>query len=98
MAISEIVTSVLVHFGYHISVTAILYVVQGFVFTLNWLNFNQVAIASNNGQSGILIEYLTSIGSGNARVYSLWSGEPYVPYYPYDGDATWHDGVYTVTP
>ena len=96
--LSEISARVLIHFGYHINVTAIMYVIQGYVFTLNWLNFYQVQTASNNGLNGILIEYLTSIGSGNARVYSSWSDEPYVPYYPYGGSATWHDGDYYVMP
>lgn len=96
--LSDIALKVLVKYGYHISVTAILAVIQGYFFTLNWLNFNQVQIASNSGQNGILIEYLTTIGSGNARVYSSWTAEPYVPYYPYGGNATWHDGDFYVMP
>lgn len=94
----EIADRVLARFGYHISISAINNVIQGFVFVLNWLNFNQVKTASNNGQNGILIEYLTSIGSGNARVYSTWSLEPYVIYSPYGGNAVWHPGNYYVMP
>lgn len=95
---SAIATKVLAKFGYNISVAAIIDIAQGVIFTLNWLNFDQVDKASNSGQNGILIEYLTNIGSGNARVYSTWSDEPYVPYYPYDGSATWHAGDYYVMP
>lgn len=95
---SAIATKVLAKFGYNISVAAIIDIAQGVIFTLEWLNFDQVDTASNSGQNGILIEYLTSIGSGNARVYSTWSDEPYVPYYPYDGSATWHAGDYYVMP
>ena len=29
--------------------------------------------------------------------YSSWAGS-YVPYYPYDGNATWHPGDYNVMP
>ena len=72
---SAIATKVLAKFGYNISVAAIIDIAQGVIFTLNWLNFDQVDKASNSGQNGILIEYLTNIGSGNARVYSTWSDE-----------------------
>jgi hypothetical protein len=53
--------------------------------------------ASDSGKNGILIEYLTNIGSGNARVYSSWTSS-YVPMKPYGGDATWHAGDYYVMP
>lgn len=97
-ALEYIANQVLATYGYHISVAAIVYIIQGTIYTINWLNFNQVNTASNSGQNGILIEYLTTIGGGNARVYSSWSDEPYVPYYPYGGNATWHDGDYYVMP
>lgn len=45
----------------------------------------------------IAAKVLTKYGINNSRVYSSWTGS-YVPYYPYDGDATWHPGDYYVMP
>lgn len=94
---STIATKVLTKYGINISVTAIVTIAQGAYFTLNWLNYQQVKSASNSGKNGILIEYLTTIGSGNARVYSQWIGT-YVPMYPRGGNATWHEANYYVMP
>lgn len=83
--------------GYGFLASAVVEIANGTSFLLSWLNFNQVKSASNSGQNGILIEYLTSIGSGNSRVYSSWTSS-YVPTNPYGGSATWHSGDYYVMP
>lgn len=83
--------------GYGFLASAVVEIGNGAVFLLDWLNFNQVKTASNSGQNGILIEYLTNIGSGNSRVYSPWTSS-YVTTQPYGGSATWHDGDYYVMP
>lgn len=95
--LDEIAAKVLTKYGIHMSLSAIAAVAEGIIFTLDWMNYKQVINASNSGKNGILIEYLTSISAGNSRVYSAWTGS-YVPYYPYDGDATWHAGDYYVMP
>lgn len=94
---STVATKVLKKYGMNLSVTAIVAIAQGSYFTLKWLNFQQVKKASNSGKNGILIEYLTTIGSGNARVYTFWIGS-YVPMYPRGGTAKWHEGNYYVMP
>ena len=98
MSTGAIVSYISKTWGYGFLASAVVEIGSGAIFLLDWLNFDQVDKASNSGQNGILIEYLTNIGSGNARVYSTWSDEPYVPYYPYDGSATWHAGDYYVMP
>lgn len=94
---STIATKVLAKYGVNISVGAIVTIVQGAIFTLKWLNYQQVLKASNKGKNGIMIEYLTTIGAGNARVYTDWK-IPKVERYPYGGNATWHNGDYYVMP
>lgn len=93
----KIIAKVLTKYGISMSLSAISSVAEGIIFTLDWMNYKQVISASNSGKNGILIEYLTTIGAGNARVYSQWSSS-YVPTYPYDGNATWHAGDYYVMP
>lgn len=95
--LDQIAAKVLTKYGINMSLSAIAAVAEGVIFTLDWMNYKQVINASDSGKTGILIEYLTSIGAGNSRVYSSWTGS-YVPYYPYDGDATWHSGDYYVMP
>ena len=93
----KIIDKVLSKYGIHMSLGAISSIANGVIFTLDWMNYKQVISASNSGQNGILIEYLSTIGSGNSRVYSKWNSS-YVPMYPYDGNATWHAGNYYVMP
>lgn len=33
---------------------------------------------SNGGRYGVQIDYVATIGSENARIYSKWGSEPYV--------------------
>ena len=93
----KIAAKVLSKYGISISISAIAAIAEGVIFTLDWMNYQQVITASDSGKNGILIEYLTNIGSGNARVYSSWTSS-YVPMKPYGGDATWHAGDYYVMP
>lgn len=93
----KILAKVLTKYGISLSLSTIYAIAQGTLFTLDWLNYEQVEDASNKGKNGILIEYLTSIGAGNVRSYSPWTSS-YVPRYPRGGDATWHPGDYYVMP
>ena len=93
----KIAAKVLSKYGISISISAIAAIAEGVIFTLDWMNYQQVITASDSGKNGILIEYLTNIGSGNARVYSSWTSS-YVPMKPYGGDATWHAEDYYVMP
>lgn len=97
LATSAIVDYIAKTWGYGFSASAVVQILNGAAFLLDWLNFSQVDTASNHGQNGILIEYLTNIGSGNSRVYSPWKNS-YVPKYPYGGSAVWHPGDYYVQP
>lgn len=54
--------------------------------------------ASGGGQYGVQIDYITTIGAGNSRVYSRWSGEPYVLSNPNGGTANWAAGQYYAEP
>lgn len=93
----QIAAKVLSKYGISISIRAIAAIAEGVIFTLDWMNYQQVITASDSGKNGILIEYLTNIGSGNARVYSSWTSS-YVPMKPYGGNATWHAEDYYVMP
>lgn len=93
----QIAAKVLSKYGISISISAIAVIAEGAIFILDWMNYQQVIAASNSGRNGILIEYLTNIGSGNARVYSSWTSS-YVPMKPYGGNATWHAEDYYVMP
>lgn len=97
MGTGAIVKYISEKWGYAFLASAVVEIANGTKFVLSWLNFNQVDTASNHGQNGILIEYLTNIGSGNARVYSAWTSS-YVPMEPYGGSATWHAEDYYVMP
>ena len=97
MGTGAIVKYISEKWGYAFLASAVVEIANGAKFVLSWLNFNQVDTASNHGQNGILIEYLTNIGSGNARVYSAWTSS-YVPMEPYGGSATWHAEDYYVMP
>ena len=61
-------------------------------------NYNQMLDASGGGQYGVQIDYITTIGAGNSRVYSRWSGEPYVLSNPNGGTANWAAGQYYAEP
>lgn len=54
--------------------------------------------ASGGGQHGVQIDYITTIGSGNSRVYSKWGSEPYVLSLPNGGPASWAGGEYYAKP
>ncbi|GEM_PF-2887858 len=95
---STIAEKVLLKYGVSLSTTAIIAIIQGAVFTLNWLNYKQVETASDKGKYGILIEYLTNIGGDNVRVYSRWNTGGYVNKLPYGGSAIWHPNNYYVMP
>lgn len=93
----KIAAKVLSKYGISMSLGSIAAIADGIIFTLDWMNYKQVINASDSGKNGILIEYLTNIGSANARVYSAWTSS-YVPMNPYGGSATWHAGDYYVMP
>lgn len=61
-------------------------------------NYNQMLSASGGGQYGVQIDYITTMGAGNARIYSKWGGAPYVPSLPNRGTATWLRGQYYAKP
>lgn len=94
---SQVATKVLAKFGISLSVSAIVAIAQGTVFTLRWLNYKEVISASKSGKNGILVHYYANIGSGNIRSYSPWTSS-YVPRKPYGGDARWHPGEYYIMP
>lgn len=61
-------------------------------------NYNQMLNASAGGQHGVQIDYITTIGAGNSRIYSKWGSEPYVLTMPNGGTASWNAGEYYAEP
>lgn len=61
-------------------------------------NYNQILNVSGGGKYGVQIDYITTIGSGNSRVYSKWTNAPYVLLKPNGGSASWASGKYYAKP
>ena len=61
-------------------------------------NYNQILNVSGGGKYGVQIDYITTIGSGNSRVYSKWGSAPYVLLKPNGGSASWASGKYYAKP
>lgn len=86
------------HYGLHISDNALNLAVSTAIVYFTSYNYNQMLDASGGGQYGVQIDYITTIGAGNSRVYSRWSGEPYVLSNPNGGTANWAAGQYYAEP
>lgn len=95
--LDKIAAQVLKRYGIGLTFGAIIMIVDGVTFTLDWLNYTSVMKASNNGTNGILIEYITTIAQGNTKYYKPWKST-YVPAKPYGGSARWSDAVYSIMP
>ena len=86
------------HYGLHISENALNLAISTAIAYFTSYNYNQMLNVSGGGQYGVQIDYITTIGSGNSRVYSRWSGEPYVLSNPNGGTANWAAGQYYAEP
>ena len=85
-------------YGIHISSEALNLAVSSAIVYFSSYSYNQMMTASGGGQYGVQIDYITTIGAGNSRVYSKWSGAPYVLREPNGGTASWAPGQYYAAP
>lgn len=85
-------------YGIYISSNALNMAVSTAIVYFSSYNYNQMLNASEGGQHGVQIDYITTIGAGNSRIYSKWGSEPYVLSLPNGGTASWSAGEYYAEP
>lgn len=85
-------------YGIHISSDVLNLAISTAIVYFSSYSYSQMLNASGGGQYGVKIDYISTLGAGNSRVYSKWSGEPYVPSLPNGGSASWAEGEYYAEP
>lgn len=96
--ITETLTLLASRYGIKISSNALNLAVSSAIVYYSSYNYNQMLTVSGGGQYGVQIDYITTIGAGNSRVYSKWGSAPYVLSLPNGGSATWAPGEYYAQP